>query len=133
MFRIYLNVKRYGTNETINFNICTEKDLEKYSIAEEDCTFDLQSKLYAVSFGGLTRMELAMLAGINVQKVDFAVPIDWQQKRENAIRWENGEWALWDYSNNSWGAPIWSREIELKAKKRVNDKVSDIISKQYSS
>jgi hypothetical protein len=130
MFQITLDCTYYGNDHTVSFEILTKKDIEKYHIQEQDICFTLPFNLFAYK-GYFSRSDLVASAGLDPGKVDFAVPLSFQ--KETMERWNVGDWAVWDYTADRFGIPVWNTEIRSSALKHITDKLALIFSKQYSS
>ena len=61
---------------------------------------------------GKNRDVLYRAAGYNVNKIDFAVPVEWQVQPDVTARIEFGDRPTWSYETDTMmGAPVWDSEM----------------------
>jgi len=91
------------------FELLTSDEVNEY---EPDETLDLQAlNLFAV-LDGKNRDVLYRAAGYNVNKIDFAVPVEWQVQPDVTARIEFGDRPAWSYETDTMmGAPVWDSEM----------------------
>lgn len=99
------------------FELLTSDEVNEY---EPDETLDLPVlNLFAV-LDGKNRDVLYRAAGYNVNKIDFAVPVEWQVQPDVTARIEFGDCPAWSYEVDAlMGAPVWDSEMYQRLVDRI--------------
>lgn len=101
----------------VSFDLLTSDEVDEY---EPDETLDLPAIRRFVVLDGKDRDQLYRAAGYDVNKIDFAVPIEWQCRSEPLSRIAFGDCPAWSYEVDAlMGAPVWDSEMYQRLVDRI--------------
>jgi hypothetical protein len=107
-------------NVTVNgvsFDLATRADVNEHCIVK---TLTLPGYPWGAVLDGKRRDTLYRAAGYDVNKIDFAVPVDWQRSPNVMERLTNLDRPAWTYEDGSMcGSPIWDSEMYARLRDRI--------------
>lgn len=99
------------------FELLTSDEVEEY---EPDETLDLPVIRRFAVLDGKNRDVLYHVAGYDVNKIDFAVPLEWQNRAEPLSRIAFGDRPVWSYETDTMmGSPVWDSEMYGRLAERI--------------
>jgi hypothetical protein len=101
----------------ICFELLTSDEVDEY---EPDETLDLPAIRRFAVLDGKDRDQLYRAAGYDVNKIDFAVPVEWQTQPSIVSRIAFGDRPVWSYEVDAMmGAPVWDSEMYQRLIDRI--------------
>jgi hypothetical protein len=99
------------------FELLTSDEVEEY---EPDETLDLPAIRRFAVLDGKDRDVLYRAAGYDVNKIDFAVPVEWQVQPDVMSRIAFGDRPVWSYETDTMmGSPVWDSEMYGRLAERI--------------
>lgn len=93
----------------VSFEVLTLDEMQKY---EPDEVLDLPAIHRFAVLDGKDRDVLYRAAGYDVNKIDFAVPVEWQTQPSIMSRITFGDRPAWSYKGDTlMGSPVWDSEM----------------------
>lgn len=101
----------------VSFDLLTSDEVDEYELDE---VLDLPPIHRFAVLDGKDRDVLYRAAGYDVNKIDFAVPVEWQVQPDVMSRIGFGDRPVWSYETDTlMGSPVWDSEMYERLTARI--------------